>query len=120
MVIVTAAAEVSPPVRPFHLVEELVPITPAHVRLLLAGPACLLLAGCFSASAPAEDEPSDGTSARLRLAMLQPPRSALSPYSDDAFKLSRWSVTETLVELDDDGDPQPGPASSFEQVDPRT
>ena len=39
--------------------------------------------------------------------MLQPPRSALTPFSDDAFKLSRWSTAETLVRLDEAGDAQP-------------
>ncbi|MBY6365521.1 ABC transporter substrate-binding protein [Rhodococcoides corynebacterioides] len=78
------------------------------------GAAATLLAGCFSAAAPADAED------RLRLAMLQPPRSALSPFSDDAFKLSRWSTAETLVTLDDLGAAQPALATAWTRVDERT
>ncbi|MFN3218374.1 MAG: ABC transporter substrate-binding protein [Acidimicrobiales bacterium] len=52
--------------------------------------------------------------------MLLPPRSALSPFSDDAFKLSRWSTAETLVVLDDAGDPQPMLATSWDREDELT
>jgi peptide/nickel transport system substrate-binding protein len=52
--------------------------------------------------------------------MMQPPRSALSPFSDDAFKLSRWSTGETLVRLDDAGDAQPMLATEWNQVDDTT
>jgi peptide/nickel transport system substrate-binding protein len=45
--------------------------------------------------------------------MMQPPRSGLSPLSDDAFKLSRWSTAETLVELDADGDAEPALATKW-------
>ncbi|QXT64344.1 ABC transporter substrate-binding protein [Tessaracoccus palaemonis] len=48
--------------------------------------------------------------------MLQPPRSGLSPLSDDAFKLSRWSTAETLVTLGDDDSVQPALATSWERV----
>ncbi|MEU1184974.1 ABC transporter substrate-binding protein [Streptomyces sp. NPDC005820] len=47
--------------------------------------------------------------------MMQPPRSALSPLSDDAFKLSRWSTAETLVKLDAEGDAEPALATSWRQ-----
>ncbi|WP_019997529.1 ABC transporter substrate-binding protein [Aureimonas ureilytica] len=60
------------------------------------------------------------TAPRARLAMLQPPRSGLSPLSDDAFKLSRWSAAETLVRLDADGTPQPLLATGWERRDDRT
>ncbi|MFD5256479.1 ABC transporter substrate-binding protein [Streptomyces bobili] len=74
--------------------------------------ASALLTGCFS---------GDGTTAgsggadgkRVRLAMMQPPRSGLSPLSDDAFKLSRWSTAETLVKLDAAGDTRPALATSW-------
>ena len=36
-----------------------------------------------------------GAAERVSIAMLQPPRSGLSPLSDDAFKLSRWATAET-------------------------
>lgn len=55
---------------------------------------------------------------RLHLAMMQPPRSGLNPFSDDAFKLSRWSTAETLVKLDRDGTPEPLLATEWTQIDP--
>ncbi|MDX3248479.1 ABC transporter substrate-binding protein [Streptomyces sp. ME18-1-4] len=73
--------------------------------------ASALLTGCFSGT-PAEDA---GDGRRIRLAMMQPPRSGLSPLSDDAFKLSRWSTAETLVELDADGDPKASLATGWQQ-----
>jgi peptide/nickel transport system substrate-binding protein len=47
--------------------------------------------------------------------MMLPPRSGLSPLSDDAFKLSRWSTAETLVKLDGDGDALPALATGWQQ-----
>jgi peptide/nickel transport system substrate-binding protein len=47
--------------------------------------------------------------------MMQPPRSGLSPLSDDAFKLSRWSMAETLVRLDAEGDAGPALATEWKQ-----
>lgn len=78
--------------------------------------ATLALAGCF-ASGATSSAVTASSGARLSLAMLQPPRSGLSPLSDDAFKLSRWSTAETLVVLDDNGDAQPALATAWEQVD---
>ncbi|WP_167147150.1 ABC transporter substrate-binding protein [Actinomyces sp. ZJ308] len=52
---------------------------------------------------------------RIRLAMLQPPRSGLNPLSDDAFKLSRWSCAETLINLDAEGNAVAGLATAWEQ-----
>lgn len=75
------------------------------------------LTGCFSAGTPAATGGSDG---RVSLAMLQPPRSGLSPLSDDAFKLSRWSTAETLVTLDSLSDPQAALATEWAQVDDLT
>ncbi|WP_104168334.1 ABC transporter substrate-binding protein [Arthrobacter sp. SX1312] len=78
---------------------------------------CLALTSCFSTgpseSAPATDEADGG---RLSIVHMQPPRSGLTPLSDDAFKLSRWSAAETLVILDDLGEAQPSLASEWEQT----
>ncbi|WP_188194807.1 ABC transporter substrate-binding protein [Nonomuraea sp. SYSU D8015] len=52
--------------------------------------------------------------------MLLPPRSGLSPFSDDAFKLSRWSTAETLVNLDEEGDAQPALATAWSRSSDRT
>ncbi|WP_426504925.1 ABC transporter substrate-binding protein [Serratia proteamaculans] len=79
---------------------------------LLAG--SLLLGGCFD---PAEPKAGTGEERRIRLAMLQPPRSGLTPLSDDAFKLSRWSNTETLVLLNANGDVEPALATEWHQID---
>lgn len=88
-----------------------------RLSLPVALAAPLLLAGCF-------DEQRDTTSSeageRISLAMLQPPRSGLTPLSDDAFKLSRWSMAETLIRLDANSDPQPFLATEWEQLDART
>ncbi|MFJ3003614.1 ABC transporter substrate-binding protein [Serratia liquefaciens] len=79
---------------------------------LLAG--SLLLVGCFD---PVDPKESTGDERRIRLAMLQPPRSGLTPLSDDAFKLSRWSTAETLVVLNADGDAEPALATEWQQLD---
>ncbi|MEV0221500.1 ABC transporter substrate-binding protein [Streptomyces sp. NPDC050704] len=73
----------------------------------------LLLTGCFSESA--SDGSADGDGKRIRVAMMQPPRSGLSPLTDDAFKLSRWSTAETLVTLDAEGDAEPALATKWQQ-----
>lgn len=75
--------------------------------------AALLLTGCFS---EADKTPEKSADQRLRLAMLQPPRSGLTPLSDDAFKLSRWSTAETLVTLDKLGEAQPALAIRWQQI----
>ncbi|MFG3494685.1 ABC transporter substrate-binding protein [Streptomyces sp. NPDC047928] len=74
--------------------------------------ASVLLTGCFAASGGATDT---GAGKRIRVAMMNPPRSGLSPLSDDAFKLSRWSTAETLVVLDTDGDARPALATGWKQ-----
>jgi peptide/nickel transport system substrate-binding protein len=76
-----------------------------------------LLAGCFASGGDAAAGSSDD---RIALAMLLPPRSGLSPFSDDAFKLSRWSTAETLVVLDADGAAHPALATAFAQIEPTT
>ncbi|MEX5271339.1 ABC transporter substrate-binding protein, partial [Kocuria sp. CPCC 205290] len=82
----------------------------------------LLLTGCFSggSDATSAEGTGDTTDTRIRAAMMQPPRSGLSPFSDDAFKLSRWSTAETLVRLDEAGDAQPMLATEWEQLDDTT
>ncbi|MFF5479419.1 ABC transporter substrate-binding protein [Streptomyces sp. NPDC012935] len=86
-------------------------------RLLLPATALAaasaLLTGCFAGAESAEDAGAGGK--RVRVAMMQPPRSGLSPLSDDAFKLSRWSTAETLVKLDEDGDALPALATRWQQ-----
>lgn len=84
----------------------------------LALSSALALTGCFAASTAGSGEASDGE--RIRVAMMNPPRSGLSPLSDDAFKLSRWSTAETLVNLDKDGDAEPALATRWKRTDERT
>ncbi|GAB2760296.1 ABC transporter substrate-binding protein [Streptomyces bullii] len=84
------------------------------VPLAAVTAASALLTGCFSASGSDGDSAS-GEGRRIRVAMMQPPRSGLSPLSDDAFKLSRWSTAETLVKLDAEGDAQPALATEWRQ-----
>ncbi|MGX1676137.1 ABC transporter substrate-binding protein [Streptomyces sp. NPDC055400] len=72
-----------------------------------------LLTGCFASSAGSVG--AGGADSRIRVAMMQPPRSGLSPLSDDAFKLSRWSTAETLVRLDTNGDAEPMLATKWRQ-----
>ncbi|MBT2412758.1 ABC transporter substrate-binding protein [Streptomyces sp. ISL-12] len=72
-----------------------------------------LLTGCFATTEATGTGTGGGE--RIRVAMMQPPRSGLSPLSDDAFKLSRWSTAETLVKLDADGDAEPALATEWKQ-----
>lgn len=96
-------------------------LTPTRTltRISVGAATGLLLAGCFSDSGGGMAAGSED-SGRISLAMLQPPRSGLTPLSDDAFKLSRWSTAETLVVLDDNGEAQPALATTWEQTDDRT
>ncbi|MFF3349715.1 ABC transporter substrate-binding protein [Streptomyces sp. NPDC002779] len=84
------------------------------LSLTAAATAGFVLTGCFSAASDT-DGASGGESRRIRVAMMQPPRSGLSPLSDDAFKLSRWSAAETLVKLDADGDAEPALATEWQR-----
>ncbi|MFF0990761.1 ABC transporter substrate-binding protein [Kocuria nitroreducens] len=95
-------------------------LAPRSTGLGLAAVSLLLLTGCFSSGTSAAGGAGGSTDARVRAAMMQPPRSALSPFSDDAFKLSRWSTGETLVRLDEAGDAQPMLATAWEQLDETT
>lgn len=74
--------------------------------------ASTLLTGCFASTGSGSDT-AEGK--RIRVAHMQPPRSGLSPLSDDAFKLSRWSTAETLVKLDANGDALPALATEWKQ-----
>ncbi|MFJ6157208.1 ABC transporter substrate-binding protein [Pseudarthrobacter sp. NPDC092184] len=74
------------------------------------------LTGCFAAGT-GQAAGSGAASARIQLAMMQPPRSGLTPLSDDAFKHARWKTAETLVVLDELGEAQPALATGWEQVD---
>lgn len=62
--------------------------------------AALLLTGCFN---EADKTPENSGDARVRLAMLQPPRSGLTPLSDDALncragvRQKRWSFSINSV-----------------------
>lgn len=82
--------------------------------------ACFNQSGSSGSSGEADGADGAGDSARIRVAMLLPPRSGLTPLSDDAFKLSRWQTAETLVVLDDLGDAQPGLATEWTQTDDLT
>lgn len=91
-------------------------LTRPSPRPMLAG--LLALAALLPSGAMAQEGAAGGQ--RLRLAMLQPPRSGLNPLTDDAFKLSRWSASETLVRLDADGTPWPLLSTAWTRVDERT
>ncbi|WP_408612368.1 ABC transporter substrate-binding protein [Glycomyces niveus] len=89
------------------------PPLPVSRRSLLAAASAapvLGLAACFS-----EGSENAGASGRVRVAHMLPPRSGLSPLSDDAFKLSRWATAETLVVLDADGNALPWLATAWVQ-----
>lgn len=92
---------------------------------LVCATAALGLTACFNqpsaeGGSDADGAGGSGDSGRIRVAMLQPPRSGLTPLSDDAFKLSRWQTAETLIVLDDLGDAQPGLATEWTQTDKLT
>ncbi|HMR48096.1 MAG TPA: ABC transporter substrate-binding protein [Arachnia sp.] len=98
--------------------------SPRRIALLALAGLAVPLSGCFSeapqggsaaSGAPVTSGPTDS---RISIAMLQPPRSGLTPLSDDAFKLSRWSTAETLVVLDENGDALPGLATQWTQTSP--
>lgn len=88
-------------------------------KLLALLAASTMLTGCFDAKdEDTSTEVKDNqTTSEIRLAMMQPPRTGLSPLSDDAFKLSRWSTAETLINLSDQSDAEPMLAIKWTQVD---
>lgn len=75
------------------------------------------LTGCFGSE---EKTATEVASDRIRIAMLQPLRTGLTPLSDDAFKLSRWSTSETLIVLDENGDAQPALATAWQSINDTT
>ncbi|WP_067094177.1 ABC transporter substrate-binding protein [Marinomonas atlantica] len=80
-----------------------------------------VLIGCFDDANDINAQANTSTDTqdeRIKLAMLLTPRTGLSPLSDDAFKFSRWSVGETLVLLDKEGNLQPSLATQWEQLTP--
>lgn len=79
--------------------------------------ATLLLTGCFNEPQDASVSAREG---RIKVAHLQPPRSGLTPLSDDAFKLSRWNTAETLIVLDDASDAQPALSTKWQQINDTT
>ncbi|MBK7819706.1 MAG: ABC transporter substrate-binding protein [Tessaracoccus sp.] len=99
-------------------------------RLRLGALVAIPLASAFALSACFADAPSkspevaapggDHGGARVAIAMLQPPRSGLSPLSDDAFKLSRWATAETLVVLNEAGEALPALALEWDRRDETT
>lgn len=70
------------------------------IKLACALALALPLTGCFDSQPESSDA---AVKSEIRVAMMQPPRTGLSPLSDDAFKLSRWSTAETLVNLSPTG-----------------
>lgn len=86
----------------------------AAATILIASALAVSLSGCFSQSSATPAADSDP---RIRVAHMQPPRSGLTPFSDDAFKLSRWKTAETLVVLDALGDAQPSLSTAWQQLD---
>jgi peptide/nickel transport system substrate-binding protein len=89
--------------------ESPVPVSRRSLLAAASATPLLGLAACFS------DDPGATASGRIRVAMMQPPRSGLSPLTDDAFKLSRWATAETLVVLDADGNALPWLAEEWVQ-----
>lgn len=92
--------------------------TPGRLALTIAMTALVgvTLAGC-AGGAPVEEESAD---ARLQLVNVLAPGAGLSPFSDDAFKMTRVGAFETLVTLDENGELQPGLATAWEQIDEST
>jgi peptide/nickel transport system substrate-binding protein len=83
------------------------------VPLTAVTAASALLTGCFSSTGADGADGAEGK--RIRVAHMLPPRSGLSPLSDDAFKLSRWSTAETLVKLNPEGDAKPALATEWKR-----
>lgn len=86
--------------------------------LAVTAAGALLLTSCFSGGDAGGGAESGDQ--RLSFAMMQPPKAALNPFSDDASKLSRLSIGEGLTALDDNIDVQPALATEWEQVDDLT
>lgn len=87
--------------------------------LAVTAAGALLLTSCFSGG-DADSSGGEPGEERISFAMLQPPKAALNPFSDDAFKLSRLSIGEGLLALDEKVELQPALATEWEQVDDLT
>ncbi|SDL53898.1 peptide/nickel transport system substrate-binding protein [Glycomyces sambucus] len=87
--------------------------TPLTRRTLLTaaplGLTAAAVAGCFA--------PGESGTGTLVLANALTPAAGLSPHSEDAFLLARWSVAETLLALDDDGLPSALLATDWAQAE---
>jgi len=89
-------------------------------KLALAVALGTLLTGCFDSEekkAVQDVSTEQAQASEIRIAMMQPPRTGLSPLSDDAFKLSRWSTAETLVNLNNQSVAEPMLATTWKQTD---
>ncbi|MGO2317490.1 MAG: ABC transporter substrate-binding protein [Vibrio toranzoniae] len=87
------------------------------IKLACALALALPLTGCFDSQ---PESSKAAVKSEIRVAMMQPPRTGLSPLSDDAFKLSRWSTAETLVNLSPTSEAEPMLATDWKHVDPLT
>lgn len=84
----------------------------ASTLIALTTAAAVALTGC---GAGFEDDDATA-SERISVAMMQPPTAGLSPFSDDVAKISRLSIGETLVRLDQDGQLEPLLATEWERT----
>lgn len=80
--------------------------------LAIAAAGALALSGCTSEPAKGSAKGTDG---RIKVAFMQPPKAAMHPYSDDAFKYSRLSAAESLVRLDENANPTPLLATAWKR-----
>ncbi len=90
----------------------------ASVAIALSATAALALAGCAGGATSRGGDDSGGD--RIRFAMMQPPKAALNPFSDDASKLSRLSIGEGLTSLNEQIEVESALATEWEQVDDLT
>ncbi|AYD90376.1 ABC transporter substrate-binding protein [Actinomyces lilanjuaniae] len=90
-----------------------VPTRRQAIAVLGIGAGAVLVAGCGGG-------PPEATDGRVRLAMFNTPRASMSPFSDDAFMLTKWSCAETLVNLDAEGKLVEALASSWERTNGTT
>ncbi len=86
--------------------------------LTIVAVGALALSGC--APQGASGSTNGAKSDRIKVAFMQPPKAAMHPYSDDAFKYSRLSAAETLVRLDADASPTPLLATEWRRSDDLT
>lgn len=90
---------------------------------LTATATAVSLAACGGEATDSPDSPAtaaSGDGGTIDVAFPFAPTSSLSPYSDDGMIISRAGITETLIFLDENGQPAPGLAESWETPDART